>query len=81
MQIQKLVIYGFGQHEDVTIELKDGINVFYGWNEAGKTTIQQFILSILFGFPLRNQTQMRYEPKGGGRYGDKFTSNMVSLET
>ncbi|MGE6489053.1 AAA family ATPase [Paenisporosarcina sp. NPDC076898] len=69
MQIQKLVIYGFGQHEDVTIELKDGINVFYGWNEAGKTTIQQFILSILFGFPLRNQTQMRYEPKGGGRYG------------
>jgi len=69
MRIQKLVIYGFGQHEDVTIELKDGINVFYGMNEAGKTTIQQFMLSILFGFPLRNQGLLRYEPKGGGRHG------------
>lgn len=69
MQIKKLVIYGFGQHEDVTIELKEGINVFYGRNEAGKTTIQQFLLSVLFGFPLRNQGLLRYEPKGGGRHG------------
>lgn len=69
MFIQKLVIYGFGQHDDMSINLKDGINVFFGWNEAGKTTIQQFILSVLFGFPHRNQGILRYEPKGGGRYG------------
>lgn len=69
MYIEKLVIYGFGQHEDLTIELKDGINIFFGWNEAGKTTIQQFMLSVLFGFPLRNQGILRYEPKGGGRHG------------
>ena len=69
MRIQKLVIYGFGQHEDITIELKDGINVFFGRNEAGKTTIQQFLLSVMFGFPLRNQGLLRYEPKGGGRHG------------
>lgn len=69
MRLQKLVIYGFGQHENITVELKDGINVFFGWNEAGKTTIQQFMLHILFGFPLRNQGLLRYEPKGGGRYG------------
>jgi uncharacterized protein YhaN len=69
MHIQKLVIFGFGQHEDTTIVLKDGINVFFGLNEAGKTTIQQFLLSVLFGFPLRNQGLLRYEPKGGGRHG------------
>lgn len=69
MRIQKLVIYGFGQHEDITIELKDRINIFFGCNEAGKTTIQQFMLSVLFGFPLRNQGLLRYEPKGGGRHG------------
>lgn len=69
MRIQKLVIYGFGQHEDIQVDLKDGINVFFGLNEAGKTTIQQFILSVLFGFPLRNQGLLRYEPKGGGRHG------------
>jgi uncharacterized protein YhaN len=69
MRLQKLVIYGFGQHENITIELKEGINVFFGWNEAGKTTIQQFMLNVLFGFPLRNQGLLRYEPKGGGRHG------------
>ncbi|MGE7919933.1 AAA family ATPase [Viridibacillus sp. NPDC093762] len=69
MYIRKLVIFGFGQHENVTINLKQGINVFYGLNEAGKTTIQQFILHILFGFPQKNAHQLRYEPKAGGKYG------------
>ncbi|MEK5528423.1 AAA family ATPase [Viridibacillus sp. FSL R5-0468] len=69
MYIHKLVIFGFGQHENVTINLKQGINVFYGLNEAGKTTIQQFILHILFGFPQKNAQQLRYEPKAGGKYG------------
>lgn len=69
MHIRKLVIFGFGQHENVTINLKQGINVFYGLNEAGKTTIQQFILHILFGFPQKNAQQLRYEPKAGGKYG------------
>ena len=69
MFIKKLVIFGFGQHDNVTIELQKGINVFYGLNEAGKTTIQQFILHILFGFPQKNQQLLRYEPKVGGKYG------------
>ena len=54
MKIEKLNIYGFGKHENVTIDFGPGIKVLYGLNEAGKTTIQQFILHILFGFPQRN---------------------------
>ncbi|MFJ7935494.1 AAA family ATPase [Sporosarcina sp. NPDC096371] len=69
MKIEKLVIYGFGKHENVTIKLGTGITVLYGANEAGKTTIQQFILHILFGFPQKNSTMLRYEPKSGGKYG------------
>lgn len=72
MIIRKLLIYGFGQHEDITVELSNGINVFYGLNEVGKTTIQQFILQILFGFPQKNQQQLRYEPKKGGKYGGQI---------
>lgn len=72
MYLRKLLIYGFGQHEDITVELSKGINVFYGLNEAGKTTIQQFILQILFGFPQKNQQQLRYEPKRGGKYGGQI---------
>lgn len=69
MQIDKLVIYGFGKHENVTIDFGPGITVLYGLNEAGKTTIQQFILHILFGFPQKNSALLRYEPKSGGKYG------------
>lgn len=50
MKLLKLHIYGFGKHENIEIDLNNGINVFFGENEAGKTTIQQFILHILFDF-------------------------------
>lgn len=72
MNIEKLLIYGFGKHENVSIELSSGINVLYGHNESGKTTIQQFILHVLFGFPPRNSILLRYEPKSGGRYGGRI---------
>ncbi|WP_419957366.1 AAA family ATPase [Psychrobacillus psychrotolerans] len=71
MKLVKLQIYGFGKHENIEIKLSDGINVFFGENEVGKTTIQQFILHILFGFPQRNAQLLRYEPKSNAVYGGK----------
>ncbi len=72
MKIEKIIIYGFGKHENVTVEFGEGMNVLYGLNEAGKTTIQQFILHVLFGFPQRNSAGLRYEPKSGGKYGGRI---------
>ena len=72
MKIRKIVIYGFGKHENKTLDFTDGINVIYGHNEAGKTTIQQFIVQTLFGFPQKNSTQLRYEPKAGGKFGGQI---------
>ncbi|MFJ7369229.1 AAA family ATPase [Lysinibacillus sp. NPDC098008] len=72
LTIQKIQIYGFGKHENITITLKDGVTIFYGANEAGKTTIQQFILQILFGFPTKQQAQRRYEPKISTKYGGQL---------
>ncbi|WP_277587109.1 ATP-binding protein [Psychrobacillus antarcticus] len=72
MKLVKLHIYGFGKHENVEIDLNNGINVVFGENEAGKTTIQQFILHILFGFPQRNAQLLRYEPKSNATYGGKI---------
>ncbi|PIC85308.1 hypothetical protein CSV72_14410 [Sporosarcina sp. P20a] len=69
MKIRKILLYGFGQHENLEIDLRHGMNLLYGPNEAGKTTIQQAILHILFGFPQKNQQELRYEPKTGGKYG------------
>lgn len=72
MKIEKLHIYGFGKHENLEVNVHDGINVFYGENEAGKSTIQQFILHILFGFPQRNSQLLRYEPRSNATYGGKI---------
>ncbi|MFF2795241.1 ATP-binding protein [Lysinibacillus xylanilyticus] len=73
LTIQKIQIYGFGKHENITITLLEGVTIFYGVNEAGKTTIQQFILQMLFGFPTRQQTQRKYEPKVSTKFGGQLT--------
>ncbi|MBM7659935.1 uncharacterized protein YhaN [Bacillus mesophilus] len=73
MIIQKLHIYGYGKMVDQEIQLTDSLHAFYGENEAGKSTIMSFMHSILFGFPLRNQHENRYEPRTGLKYGGKMT--------
>ncbi|MBM7620777.1 uncharacterized protein YhaN [Bacillus tianshenii] len=73
MKIKSLEIYGFGKLENVKMDdLSSGIQVFYGRNEAGKSTLMAFIHAILFGFPLKNQAELRYEPKKGFKYGGKL---------
>lgn len=49
MKIRKIHIDGFGKLHDFDIEPGDGISVFSGCNEAGKSTLHLFIRSILYG--------------------------------
>ena len=49
MKISNLKINGFGKLVDKKIELDDKINVIYGKNEAGKSTLMNFIKSIFYG--------------------------------
>ena len=48
--------------------------MFFGENEAGKSTIMSFIHSILFGFPTKLHSELRYEPKKGAKYGGSLTA-------
>ncbi|CEG29644.1 ATP-binding protein [Bacillus sp. B-jedd] len=73
MKIEELHIYGFGKLENLVLSNLDDFQVFYGENEAGKTTIMAFIHAVLFGFPTKQQQELRYEPKGGGRYGGRVS--------
>lgn len=50
MYIKKLLIKSFGKYQDKEIALKDGINVVYGTNEAGKSTIHKFVEGMFYGF-------------------------------
>ena len=49
MEIRKLKINGFGKLKDKDIELKEGINIIYGKNEAGKSTLLKFITGMFYG--------------------------------
>lgn len=71
MRIQRLEIYGYGKWVDTSFDLAEDVHLFYGKNEAGKSTLMSFIHSILFGFPTRNSALLRYEPRESSRYGGK----------
>ncbi|MGI5832548.1 MAG: AAA family ATPase [Thermoguttaceae bacterium] len=59
MRIVSLEIERFGIWENLYLpKIRRGINVFYGPNEAGKTTLMQFIRSCLYG--CGNQDRARY---------------------
>lgn len=49
MKICELILKNYGKFSDRHIELGEGINVLYGENESGKSTIHAFIRGMLFG--------------------------------
>ena len=49
MKIEKIKINNFGKLENKEIELDDGINIIYGKNESGKTTLLKFITAMFYG--------------------------------
>lgn len=69
MKIEELYLAGFGRFSNKRIVLQDGLNLIFGENEAGKTTLQHFIVGMLYGFfvpTARRKTYIedyaRYEP-------------------
>lgn len=49
MKINNLKINGFGKLQNEDIQLKNGINVVFGENESGKSSMLKFISSMLYG--------------------------------
>ena len=75
MKLLELHIDGFGKFHDRTISFKDGINIIYGKNEAGKSTLHTFIRGMLFGIErgrgraAKNDTYSKFEPwENSGTY-------------
>ncbi len=72
MRIQELYLNGFGHfHQRIIGPLSGPVTVFYGPNEAGKSTTLAFIRAVLFGFPPRFNSH--YPPLAGGRHGGRIT--------
>lgn len=51
MILEKLYIDGFGKFSDYSLNFSPSIQILYGENEAGKSTIHAFIQAMLYGIP------------------------------
>ncbi len=76
MQLREIHIDGFGNFFDRKISGFDsGLNIIYGENESGKTTILEFIRRILYGLNAKKTGGLKndYQPLRGGVHGGKIT--------
>lgn len=68
MELRTLDIKNFGKISDTKIDFVDGINLIYGENESGKSTLHTFIKGMLFGMErgrgraAAKDTFSKYEP-------------------
>ena len=70
MRIDRIEIISFGKFKNKNIDFNEGLNIIYGDNESGKSTIISFIYAILYGFG-ENRTKSlslreKYTPWDGG---------------
>ncbi len=82
MKVKEIQIKNFGKLRNINVRPLPGLNVIYGENETGKSTMQQFITGMLFGMEKQpdkqgdHQSYQQYEPWEDGSFyagGLKFT--------
>ncbi len=61
MYLSKLLLKDFGKFNNREIDLKPGLNLIYGGNEAGKTTIKDFIVGMLYGMEKARGLKARFD--------------------
>jgi len=79
MEVREIQIDGFGIFSAKRVKgMSSGLNIIYGPNEFGKTTLLEFIRCMLFGFPKKNQKINQYTPINGGRLGGVLKCALAS---
>ena len=75
MILEELNLISFGKFQNKILNLEDGLNILYGENESGKTTIHNFIDGMFYGFLkpyAKNRNYLeeykKYRPWGSEQY-------------
>ncbi|MCH8919656.1 MAG: AAA family ATPase [Chloroflexi bacterium] len=75
MRLRRIELAGFGCLQAFQTDLAPGLNLFHGLNEAGKSTLQQAVLALLYGFydhdrarPDETARYERFRPWAGPDY-------------
>ena len=85
MKIKNLKINGFGKLKDKEINLNEGINVIYGKNEAGKSTLLKYIASMFYGLSKNKNGGTipeieKYEPWNCEEFSGKISYELDNKE-
>jgi len=70
LRIERIRVREFGPLRDVDLELGPELNLIFGPNEAGKTTLLDVILARLFRWERRRGTRLSTVMGGMDRFGD-----------
>ena len=78
MQIKNIKINNYGKIKNKEIFFSDNINVIYGKNESGKSTLLHFILNSLYGISKNKKGKEysdfeKYKPWSGDDFSGKIT--------
>lgn len=60
MKIEKLNIHSYGKIKDKEIKFRNHINIIFGKNESGKSTIMHYIVNSLYGIS-KNKKVKNYQ--------------------
>ncbi len=87
MRINRLHVRGFGKLQDFSCDFSDGLNVIYGHNESGKSTLMTFIRAMLYGVKGGRAGKngiftdsKRYMPWNNRQYGGFMNINLDNDE-
>lgn len=85
MKIKNIKINSYGNLEDKEIELSDNINLIYGRNEAGKSTLLKFITNIFYGTSRNKKGREysdydKYKPWGKDDFSGKIKYELDNKE-
>ena len=85
MKIKELKINGFGKLVNKEIKLNENINIIYGKNEAGKSTLLKFIIGMFYGLSKNKNGQSipdneKFEPWNSEEFSGKILYELDNKE-
>lgn len=85
MQIKNVKINNYGKIKDKDISFSDKINIIYGENEAGKSTLMRFIINSLYGISKNKKGKEysdfeKYKPWNGDDFSGKISYELDNKE-
>lgn len=81
VKLKEAVLVNFGKFKNKSFVFADGLQVFYGLNEAGKSTLELFIKVMLYGMPQQRKSAGILRDRDRAiPWGEKNAEGILKLE-